>query len=713
MANRDHSAATGSWRSFLTNPLLLALLGVSLIPMLFMGIMSYRTAAAALEQQAFKQLETVNTVTGKAVERYFDTLHQEIAVLAEAETSREALREFTAGMATLLTDDKVTDAGLAAARRELEAFYTGDFATEYEKRTGTPKDMRPLAEVLDDDAAYAQYLYFRTNPNPIGSKHLLDAAADGSAYTKAHARWHPFFRSLREKYGVSDVFLIDASQGRVVYNASKEVDFCISMRTGPLAQSNLAAAFQQVAAAGRRGAVTFGRFQRYLPSCDAPAAFLMASIHDGRTFVGALAFQLPLDQIDRIVGETTGMGRTGETYAIGPDREFRSNSRFAAEMGVKTTVINGKFKVDTPAVKAALEQGTAGTGLQTGHRGKPALVSWRPVTVHRDAGGGGNDLRWALVSEIDAVEVREPISRLLRLGLTVFGLTAAAVLAVSSLIARRLTSESRRQATLVGGIVDNTHALASASEELTSVSQQMSAAAEETTAQANLVSAAAEQVSGNARTVSGSIENLVASIHDIARNAQSAATTARQAVDMATTTSTTMNALGHSSNEIGAVVKVINSIAEQTNLLALNATIEAARAGEAGKGFAVVANEVKELARETAKATEDIGGRIEGMQGEARRAVEAIAEIGSVIEKIDALQTKIAAAVEEQSVTTGEIGRNIAEATTGSAEIAENIVQVARAAQSTAEGAANTQVSSQELSRMAQALQRLVEDYRK
>lgn len=713
MANRDHSAATGSWRSFLTNPLLLALLGVSLIPMLFMGIMSYRTAAAALEQQAFKQLETVNTVTGKAVERYFDTLHQEIAVLAEAETSREALREFTAGMATLLTDDKVTDAGLAAARRELEAFYTGDFATEYEKRTGTPKDMRPLAEVLDDDAAYAQYLYLRTNPNPIGSKHLLDAAADNSAYTKAHARWHPFFRSLKEKYGVSDVFLIDASQGRVVYNASKEVDFCISMRTGPLAQSNLAAAFQQVAAAGRRGAVTFGRFQRYLPSCDAPAAFLMASIHDGRTFVGALAFQLPLDQIDRIVGETTGMGRTGETYAIGPDREFRSNSRFAAEMGVKTTVINGKFKVDTPAVKAALEQGTAGTGLQTGHRGKPALVSWRPVTVHRDAGGGGNDLRWALVSEIDAVEVREPISRLLRLGLTVFGLTAAAVLAVSSLIARRLTSESRRQATLVGGIVDNTHALASASEELTSVSQQMSAAAEETTAQANLVSAAAEQVSGNARTVSGSIENLVASIHDIARNAQSAATTARQAVDMATTTSTTMNALGHSSNEIGAVVKVINSIAEQTNLLALNATIEAARAGEAGKGFAVVANEVKELARETAKATEDIGGRIEGMQGEARRAVEAIAEIGSVIEKIDALQTKIAAAVEEQSVTTGEIGRNIAEATTGSAEIAENIVQVARAAQSTAEGAANTQVSSQELSRMAQALQRLVEDYRK
>ena len=174
-----------------------------------------------------------------------------------------------------------------------------------------------------------------------------------------------------------------------------------------------------------------------------------------------------------------------------------------------------------------------------------------------------------------------------------------------------------------------------------------------------------------------------------------------------------MHALGISSEEIGKVVNVITSIAEQTNLLALNATIEAARAGEAGKGFAVVANEVKELARETAKATEDIGAKMQAMQGDTHRAVMAIGEIGSVIEQIDDLQTKIAAAVEEQSVTTSEISRNIAEATTGSSEIAENIVQVAQAAQSTAEGASNTQVSSQELARMAMDLQRLVDEYRR
>ena len=245
-----------------------------------------------------------------------------------------------------------------------------------------------------------------------------------------------------------------------------------------------------------------------------------------------------------------------------------------------------------------------------------------------------------------------------------------------------------------------------------SAAAQMSAAAEETTAQANLVSAAAEQVSGNTRVVSESIESLVESIHDIARNSQAAAAVARDAVGQAATTSRTMDALGRSSAEIGQVVRVITTIAEQTNLLALNATIEAARAGEAGKGFAVVAHEVKELARETAKATEDIGSRIETMQEDTKRVVAAIAEIGAVIEKIDALQSKIATAVEEQSVTTSEISRNIAEATTGSTEIAENIVQVAQAAQSTAEGASNTQVASQELSRMAQSLQQLIDQYK-
>jgi len=624
-----------------------------------------------------------------------------------------AIREFNTGVAGLLADDGVDEKAVSKARRSLEGFYSGEFAAVYRKATGTDPDARALVASLDDASVWLQDLYLRANEYPLGSKADLDAAGDESAYTKTHALYHPILRNLQQKYGLYDLFLVDAETGRIVYSVCKEIDFATSLRSGPIAGTNLGRCVREALATGTRDAVSFAEFDRYLPSLMAPASFVAAPVFDGRQVVGAVVFQIPLDRVSRIIGETTGMGTTGETYAIGADRLFRSESRFSDSLGVESTVLNPKLKVDTLPVRAALDEGTAGTALGVDYRDQPVLSSWRPVTIHADSTVGKGTVRWALVSEIDRDEVLAPVHQLWRFGLAVFGLTALGVLAVSTLIARRMNREALRQARLVHGIIDNTHALASSSEELTSVSQQMSAAAEETTAQANLVSAAAEQVSGNARMVSGSIENLVTSIHEIAKSAQDAAGVARRAVEMAGTTSSTMDALGRSSGEIGAVVKVITSIAEQTNLLALNATIEAARAGEAGKGFAVVANEVKELARETAKATEDIGGRIESMQHDTARAVAAIAEIGSVIGRIDELQTRIAAAVEEQSATTGEISRNIAEATTGSGEIAENIVQVAQAAQSTAEGASNTQVSSQELARMAQSLQRLVDEYRK
>ena len=148
MADRE---STGGWRSFLTNPLLLALLGVSLIPMAFMGMTSYRASAAALREQAFNQLETVNAVTAKSVERYFATLRQELSVLAEGRVCAESLRDFTAGLATLRADNKVDDKALAAARRDLEAFYTGEFAAEFRRRAAEAADVRPLCEALDDD----------------------------------------------------------------------------------------------------------------------------------------------------------------------------------------------------------------------------------------------------------------------------------------------------------------------------------------------------------------------------------------------------------------------------------------------------------------------------------------------------------------------------------------------------------------------------------
>ncbi len=264
----------------------------------------------------------------------------------------------------------------------------------------------------------------------------------------------------------------------------------------------------------------------------------------------------------------------------------------------------------------------------------------------------------------------------------------------------------------IRAIGHNAQTLAGASEELTAVSQQMGANAEETSAQSAVVSAASEEISRNVQTVASGVEELSASTREIAGNASEAAKMASTAVKAADEANTTVTKLHASSLEISAIVSAINSVAEQTKLLALNATIEAARAGDAGKGFAVVANEVKDLAMETAKASEDISQKIEVIQKDTQGAVEVIAQINEIICKIDEFQSTIAATVEEQSAATNEIAQNIAEAARGSTEIMHNISGVAEAAHSTSTGASDTQTASAELASMAAELQRLVSEFK-
>jgi methyl-accepting chemotaxis protein len=264
----------------------------------------------------------------------------------------------------------------------------------------------------------------------------------------------------------------------------------------------------------------------------------------------------------------------------------------------------------------------------------------------------------------------------------------------------------------IGSIGASAASLATASENLTTVSQQMSANAEETSAQTKVVSGATLQVNQNLQTVATGAEEMGVSIKEIAKNATEAAKVATSAVKAAEAANTTVTKLGESSAEIGQVIKVITSIAQQTNLLALNATIEAARAGEAGKGFAVVANEVKELAKKTAKATEDISRKIETIQIDAKAAVDSIGTISEVINQINGISNTIATAVEEQNATTNEMARNVSEAAHGSGEITSNIAGVAEAAESTSRGATDTQKAAQQLVETSTELRRLVEQFK-
>ncbi len=289
---------------------------------------------------------------------------------------------------------------------------------------------------------------------------------------------------------------------------------------------------------------------------------------------------------------------------------------------------------------------------------------------------------------------------------------------------------------MVVELADKATALASGSTELSATATEMTDAAETTSHQSASVSAAAEKMaadmngmatstehmSSNIKTVAAAVEELTASIGEVAKNAEQASGVADNAARLADTSNASVGQLGSAAEGIGSVIQTIQDIAEQTNLLALNATIEAARAGDAGKGFAVVATEVKELAKQTADATEDIRKRIEGIQGSSEEAVRAIAEIGDVIEKVNGVSSTIASAVEEQRITTSEIAQSVAQSAgaaetvsggvtqsaVGSRQITENIAAVDQAARQSSDGANRTRAAASKLTELSQQVQSLV-----
>jgi methyl-accepting chemotaxis protein len=260
----------------------------------------------------------------------------------------------------------------------------------------------------------------------------------------------------------------------------------------------------------------------------------------------------------------------------------------------------------------------------------------------------------------------------------------------------------------VGGIVTS---VSSASHQLEAAAGTLSGTAEETQQLSGMVAAASEEASTNVGAVASAAEEMSASVVEISRQVHDSSRIAGEAVKQAERTDGRINELLKAAGRIGDVVKLITAIAEQTNLLALNATIEAARAGESGRGFAVVANEVKALAAQTAKATEEIGAQIAGMQTATQDSVGAIKEIGTTITHIADIATTIAATVEEQGAATAEIARNVSEAAKGTAEVAEKITQVNRGASATGSASAQVLASARSLSKESSNLKTEVEKF--
>jgi len=398
--------------------LILMLLTVSGLSILVTAYLGYRSGQSNLTERVFSQLTSLRTSKAYQIESYFKTTQNHIQVLSENPAVISAMQELSSAYSQL--EGKALPPGYETT---LADYYRNEFLPRLAKtQQGTPV----LSSFLPETAAatYLQHQYIAANPNPVGKKDILDQAPDGTRYSQIHARYHPIFRNIIKKFGYYDMFLINP-QGTVVYTVYKETDFTSNLTTGPYNESNLAKLVAQVRRAKEKGYAKLIDFEAYAPSYGAPATFIAAPIFDQSKFIGVLAVQLPVDEINNVMTgnqnwEQDGLGKTGETYLVGKDYLMRSVSRFLVETPdeyIKTLQSLGvdeattqrireydtsilEQKVQTEGAAAALS-GQQGTQIIRDYRNIPVLSSYAPLKIP--------GLDWAVLSEIDLSEAYAPV----------------------------------------------------------------------------------------------------------------------------------------------------------------------------------------------------------------------------------------------------------------------------------------------------------------
>jgi class 3 adenylate cyclase len=406
-----------NWLS-IKSKLIVMLLTVSSSSIVVTAYLGYQSGKSNLTDRAFNQLTSVRASKAYQIESYFKTIRNHIQTLSNDISVGTAILEFTRAYSQLESVTLPADNS-----QKITAYYQNEFLPKLAK---TEQGSPVLNSFLPESTAsnYLQYHYIATNPNPIGKKHLLDKANDGSEYSRIHERYHPIFRNIIEKFGYYDMFLIDP-QGTVVYTVYKETDFTTNYTTGAYNDSNLARLVAAVRRSKQKDYASIIDFESYAPSYGAPAAFIAAPIFNQSKFVGVLAIQVPVDEINNVMTgnrkwESDGLGKSGETYLVGQDYLMRSVSRFLVEtpeeylqtlatLGVNKETLNRIRQYKTSILEqkvrtlAAEEAITGKQGIKTirDYRDIPVLSSYAPLQIE--------GLNWAILSEIDLAEAYAPI----------------------------------------------------------------------------------------------------------------------------------------------------------------------------------------------------------------------------------------------------------------------------------------------------------------